>query len=370
MTRVAGATGRFVDGPALRCVVAAVCVLICSSPAVLKGADKCEPDVSKVDRITKQQQVVWTQALAVTSAGAEFWGSKSVRMAIGIGRYGSSSAVTLEIVRVEASGVSASFDTSLRAVKGSRFFIGFRDGGEPLSFVATDVANETKARSEILDFGKGKIVTSVFLSSTLTAEALAAMRESLTTREIDAIRVKLAGDLVFETGLNQKAGRTVMEKFQCFFDAMDRTVALASDPGIASARGRYLRKGKDSDYLLFNPDGTWSVLQDGHTARGTYEVEGEVISLISPKKKLLGRVTLLPDAIKDDDGIIWEKQLDSSKVDAPTADTTVTLRLGMTPEQVEAVQGGKPQKVIDLGSKKTYIYPDMKGLSGSLCNWL
>jgi hypothetical protein len=38
----------------------------------------------------------------------------------------------------------------------------------------------------------------------------------------------------------------------------------------------------------------------------------------------------------------------------------VTLRLGMTPSEVEQAQGGKPQKVIDLGSKKTYIYPDMK----------
>jgi hypothetical protein len=75
---------------------------------------------------------------------------------------------------------------------------------------------------------------------------------------------------------------------------------------------------------------------------------------------LLGQVTLRPDSIKDDDGIIWEKQPEASIVDAPTADTSVTLRLGMTPEQVEAVQGGKPHKVIDLGSKKTYLYPDMK----------
>lgn len=36
-----------------------------------------------------------------------------------------------------------------------------------------------------------------------------------------------------------------------------------------------------------------------------------------------------------------------------------TLTTGLTFDQVEAIQG-KPAKVIDLGAKKTYVYPDMK----------
>ncbi len=41
------------------------------------------------------------------------------------------------------------------------------------------------------------------------------------------------------------------------------------------------------------------------------------------------------------------------------ADTPTTVRLGMTPEEVEGSLG-KPQKVIDLGIKKIYVYADIK----------
>lgn len=36
-----------------------------------------------------------------------------------------------------------------------------------------------------------------------------------------------------------------------------------------------------------------------------------------------------------------------------------TVTLGMTPEQVERVLG-KPSKIVDLGSKKIFVYPDIK----------
>jgi hypothetical protein len=40
-------------------------------------------------------------------------------------------------------------------------------------------------------------------------------------------------------------------------------------------------------------------------------------------------------------------------------DAPATVRLGMTPEEVERVLG-KPQKILDLGTKKIYVYPDLK----------
>jgi hypothetical protein len=39
--------------------------------------------------------------------------------------------------------------------------------------------------------------------------------------------------------------------------------------------------------------------------------------------------------------------------------TTKTVALGQTPEQVESILG-KPEKIVDLGPKKIYIYKDMK----------
>jgi hypothetical protein len=455
--------------------VFAVCALSCVLSSSQARADNCKPDVSRIDKITKQQQDIWTQKVGGTGFGASLMGSKDVAVFVTIGRYGNVNAVNVEILKEEASAASASFDSSLRAVKGNRFFLGFKEGGEPLSFVATDVGNETKVRNDVLDFGNGKVVTSVVLSSALSDEALATMRDAITTKQIDAIRVLLVGDLRVEYSLEEKTSKKLMAKFLCFFDAMDkrglsRTASqgqavsqppLTNDPArMAAVQGRYSRKGKPTDFMELNADGTAGLRQDGHSVRGNYTVNGDAIAFTSPQMPgLTSRGHVTADTIKDDEGIIWEKmteaqraaapplpdeptpskdaatsalgkyvlkggtwymelkadgtvecqlsatkpcsgtyrlagpgvalklnvgstnmkivgntlvgktqiwekQLEAPRAEAPRATThsttTVTLRLGMTPEEVEAAQGGKPQKVIDLGSKKTYIYPDMK----------
>ena len=48
----------------------------------------------------------------------------------------------------------------------------------------------------------------------------------------------------------------------------------------------------------------------------------------------------------------------STEAEAATANTK-TIELGQTPEQVETILG-KPGKIVNLGQKITYIYPDMK----------
>lgn len=322
------------------------------------------------------------------------------------------------------------------------------------------------------------MVTTVVLSSVLSDEVLARMREALTTRQIDAIRVLLVGDVRVEYSLNEKTSKKVMAKFLCYFEAMDKRglgrpasqVQAAAQPAppndparMAAVQGRYARKGMPSDFIELNADGTSGLRQDGHSVRGNYTVQGDTISFTSPDMPgLTSRGHLTGESIKDDEGIIWEKmteaqraaapplpdepkpsnaavnsvlgryvlkepagtswymelkadgtvacqlsatkpcsgtyklagpgvalklnvgstnmkivgntlvgktqvwekQVEAQRAEAPRATTpgttTATLRLGMTPEQVEVVQGGKPPKVIDLGSKKTYVYPDMK----------
>lgn len=461
---------------ASRHFVFAACALGCLLSPPLVQADNCKPDVSRVDKITKQQQDIWTQKVGGTGFGASLMGSQDMAVFVTVGRYGNLNAVNVEILKEEASAASASFDSSLRAVKGSRFFLGFKEGGEPLAFLATDVGNETKVRNDILDFGNGKVVTSVVLSSVLSDEALTAMRDAITTKQIDAIRVLLVGDLRVEYSLEEKTSKKLKAKFLCFFDAMDKRdlsrsagqsavaqPSLANDPTrMAAVQGRYSRKGKPGDFIELNADGTSGLRQDGHSVHGNYTVAGDAIAFTSPDMPgLTSRGQVTGTTIKDDEGIIWEKmteaeraaaaplpeepkpsndaatsalgryvlkggawyielkadgtvecqlsatkpcsgtyrlvgpgvalklnvgstnlkivgstlvgktqtwekQLDAPRLDAPkaaaatAATTTVTLRLGMTPLEVEAAQGGKPQKVIDLGSKKTWVYPDMK----------
>jgi hypothetical protein len=440
---------------AMRTLVIAACVLVVSFSSLQARADSCKPDVSRVDKITKQQQDIWVQKVGGTGFGASLMGSTDMAVSITVGRYGTFSAVNVEILKEEASAASASFASSLHAAKGSRFFLGLKEGGEPLAFVATDVANSTTVRNDVLDFGHGKVVTSIVLSSAMTDHALAGMREALTKKPIDAIRIILVGDLRVEYSMEEKTSKKLMSKFQCFFEAMDKRGVgrqPASDPArVAAVRGRYVKRGKPSDIEELNADGTWGERSDGHTMRGTYTIQGDTITYAFADMPLLtAKSQVAGDTIKEKDGSIWEKLPEAQQATAPpipdepppskevlasavgrfvlkggtkyfdlkadgtlecllnvpcsgtyklvgggiylefnglpafmhlvgntlgggsevwekrvadapkAAAATVTLRLGMTPEQVEAAQGGKPQKVIDLGSKKTYVYPDMK----------
>jgi hypothetical protein len=230
---------------------------------------------------------------------------------------------------------------------------------------------------------------------------------------------------------------------------------------MAQVQGRYARKGKPSDFLDLNADGTAGLRQDGHTVRGSFTVNGDAIAFTSPEMpELTSRGHVAGDTIKDDEGIIWEKMTEAQRAATPSlpdepkpsedvaaspvgrylerggsryielmadgtmtcnmrgsdgrpcngtykiagnviafktsvgsfkigfrgsqfvgktqiwdkqADTpkvlpeaqsaapaSVTIKLGMTPLQVEEAQGSKPQKVIDLGTKKIYVYPDIK----------
>ena len=131
-----------------------------------------------------------------------------------------------------------------------------------------------------------------------------------------------------------------------------------SKDAAASAIGKYVLKSNPSYFIEIKPDGTVATWLGAKTSVGTYKIKGDRIHLQLPTwsntLQLRGNTMLGKSQI-------WEKQTEAPRAEAPRAATTpVTLRLGMTPKQVEAAQGGQPQKVIDLGSKKIYVYPDMK----------
>jgi hypothetical protein len=130
----------------------------------------------------------------------------------------------------------------------------------------------------------------------------------------------------------------------------------------ASVVGKYIAKGV-AYYLQLNADGTISCGHfDGSAPRqdcGTYRVLGPGVSLKvanNPPTNLMIKGSSLVGKIQ-----VWEKQIVAPSADTPHAATTpVTIRLGMTPQEVEQVLRASPQKVIDLGEKKIFIYTDMK----------
>lgn len=72
-----------------------------------------------------------------------------------------------------------------------------------------------------------------FLRSAVSDKALAALRETLVSRQIDSVRVALEGDVRIEGSLYDKVGKKMMEQFSCFYQSLDKQgidLSTAVDP--------------------------------------------------------------------------------------------------------------------------------------------
>ena len=303
-----------------------------SAAIQLQGIPKnCKPDISRLDKITKQQSDIWVQKMYSTSFGSSLFSTSEVAITVTVGRYGTFNAVNVEILKEEASAQNAAFESSLRGAKGNQFFLGFKDG-EPVSFVATDVGNSTRVRDDIIA-NTGKIVTTVVLSASLSDEAMSSFREALTGKQVDAIRVLLAGGVTVEQAVKDGNGKKLAEKFLCFYQFLDRkglsrtavpdaegqagrpATASASEgrsPArdyAASAPGKYLRKGSTSDYVELNPDGTFLIQMGKKAFHGTYKVQADVITL-KMSNGVANRSRFVGNSVTDADGTVWERDVE------------------------------------------------------------
>jgi hypothetical protein len=338
----------------MRQIVIATYVLACCFSSSLAWAQSCKPDVSREDRISKQRVDVWTQTLFSTSFAGRLWNTSDVGITATVGRYGSRNAVNLQIQKREESSTNAAFESAYRAAKGKPFFFGFKNG-DPVAFVVTDVSNEARVQQGL---GGPKGVTTVVLSALVRDGDLAKLREALTTREIDSVRIVLAGDIVIEKSVDDKNGRRLMEKFSCFYQSLDSSgiaLSVAADPKSrlgrpesvsndtaqprdhpASLEGKYVRKGKSSDFIDLGPDGTFSVLQDGKSLGGTYKIQGETLTLISPRLRgQTSKARLVGDTITDDEGELWEKQAEPQKTASQvTVDQIIQMITAKLPDDI------------------------------------
>jgi hypothetical protein len=80
----------------------------------------------------------------------------------------------------------------------------------------------------------------------------------------------------------------------------------------ASVQGKYVRKGKSSDFLVLGRTGGFFVHQNGKDVGGNYRVEGDTLIATSPNIKREWRSQFVGDSLHDPDGMVWEKQADSS----------------------------------------------------------
>ena len=299
-----------------------IAIVVCCGVAETISAASCKPDASGQDRITKQRIDQWSQVLSSSGFLSAALMDNDVTFTAFVKRVGDHNFVLVSIEKVEESMARAAFESHYHGAKGDQLVLGFKNG-EPLSFVVTEVANQ--AQADLF----GKLHMSVVWAAEIPLSDLAAMRDTFTTRQVDAIRITQAGGQVDE-GVSDQNGKKLMAKFGCFYEALDQSgvdlksagnKASTSGSGVAGTQtdataredrqGRYLRKGKSGDSIVLS-HGAFSLSQDGHSLEGTYTIQGDVVTLAAPRMRAAtGR--FMGDTIKDDTGIVWEKEVEPAK---------------------------------------------------------
>jgi len=175
------------------------------------SAQKCKPDISTVDKIEKKKITAWSGELYQTSSGAVIVGSttSTMQVTLMIGIEQDSVFLTLFIKKAEGSKQNASFESALKAVKGNEFMFGIKDG-EALKFTANDVSNNTK-----MDNFWGELATTIALGTYIPKSQLPSFIETLSTKIIDAFRVKLDNNLIITQSVKGKNGEKMKNKAIC-----------------------------------------------------------------------------------------------------------------------------------------------------------
>lgn len=200
----------------MKILMVATCVLmfcLSSSPA---WAQNCKPDISTQDKISKQQVDYWTQIVSTSGVTITvFVGGKSAT--------GTQVGVVIQKAEIISATTSAEFQSALRAAKGNQFYFGLKNG-EPLTFVATGVTNEAKFSGGVMAglSGQSIVKINVQLWAIVQDNDLAKLRDALSHRQIDAVRIVLAGDVHIEKSVSDEDGTKMMEKFGCFYQSLDK----------------------------------------------------------------------------------------------------------------------------------------------------
>jgi hypothetical protein len=155
-------------------------------------------------------------------------GNSDVKVTAVIGRVGTVNELDLRIWRRQEAA-NAGFESDYRAAIGKSFYFGFKNG-DPLEFVVKDVSFEAGVQQGLY---AAKGVTTAVLVAFIPDRALATMREALVSRQIDAIRIALAGGVRIEESVGDKDGKKMMEKFSCFYQSLDKRgidLSAVADP--------------------------------------------------------------------------------------------------------------------------------------------
>ncbi len=172
-------------------------------------AQNCKPDLSKLDKITKQQHDEWFSFIYTPGFLNNALNNSNVKIGASILREGDVNKISVILIRTQEKQNTANVQ-QYKAVKGTIFYFGLKDGS-PLKLVADEVNNFTDVVGEI---GVHRIT----LYSYIKDEDLKTMLDQLTTKTIEAVRVILENDITIEQSVKEKDGVKMMSKYSCFFN--------------------------------------------------------------------------------------------------------------------------------------------------------
>lgn len=186
-----------------------ICVLLTCFSVSVVSAQNCKPDNSKLDKITKQRLDEWSSVLYAPNMLNLSLNSSNVKYAASILRMGDINKLAIVLIRTQDKETSPNVQ-QYKAVKGNEFYFGIKDG-TPLKLTADEV-------SVTSDVVGGIVVNKIILFSYVKDEDLKTLKDLLTVKPIDAIRVLLENGVVLEQSVKDKDGAKMMSKFICFFN--------------------------------------------------------------------------------------------------------------------------------------------------------
>jgi hypothetical protein len=178
------------------------------------AAQNCKPDVSGKDRITKAESNFWTQNVATTGFMSQVVLEKAnVTLNLAIGRVGDSTLLSLTLTKEEEPEkvARAVLESQYQAQRGNEIILGFKEGGTPLKFVASEATSKTEVKGIIAP----KLTATVQLATSIKDDELRALRDSIGTRQFDVIRVGLTSQTIDKELKGN--GKKLSAKFACFF---------------------------------------------------------------------------------------------------------------------------------------------------------
>lgn len=132
-------------------------------------------------------------------------------------RDGDKNYIVIIIEKKDEKLARMAFESRYHAAKGDQIILGFKNG-DPLTFVATEVSNKAATSGFLTSMLKMSAVWAAEVSDA----SMAAARDTLTTKQVDAIRVSPASGDHFEQSVSYETGKALMEKFGCFYQALDK----------------------------------------------------------------------------------------------------------------------------------------------------